>query len=94
MTSELAKAMKNPDDLVVVLEYKDSKGKSTRRVVSPIRFLGQHRFLGLCLCRCEPRQFSIARCSRVEIQPAYNFLMPVPIETVDDGIEAQTVSAA
>jgi predicted DNA-binding transcriptional regulator YafY len=50
---------------------------TTHRVVSPIRFLGRDRFLGLCLSREEPRQFYLDRCQNVRLAMAANFLMPV-----------------
>lgn len=78
----LRRAMQQPDDLVVSMEYLDSKGQRTRRVVSPIRFVGKGRFLGLCLGRCEPRQFQLDRCDNLKIQSAVNYVMPVPIEEV------------
>ncbi len=74
-------AMQCPDELVVELVYTDSNGARTRRVVSPIRFVGRDRFLGLCLCRCEPRQFQIGRCDQVRLRRAADYVMPVPIET-------------
>ncbi|MCB1359561.1 MAG: hypothetical protein KDK53_24620, partial [Maritimibacter sp.] len=72
----LSTAMQCPDDLVLSLEYLDSKGQKTCRVVSPIRFLSQDRFLGLCLCRCEPRQFQIERCSNLQLKRASDYVMP------------------
>ncbi len=72
-------AMQRPDDVVLSLVYVDSKGKKTARVVSPIRFLPGNRFLGLCLCRCEPRQFHIDRCSQLALKRASDFVMPVPM---------------
>ena len=82
MLSILSKAMQAPDDLVVSLEYVDSQGQATRRIVSPIRFLGGNRFLGLCLCREEPRQFVIDRCRNVRLCRACDFVMPVPVIAV------------
>ncbi len=52
-------------------------GAVTRRVVSPIRFLGKDRFLTLCLSREEPRQFYSDRCRNVRLARAADFLMPV-----------------
>ena len=75
----LNNAMRRQDDLVVELEYVDSKGQKTTRVVSPIRFLPGNRFLGLCLCRCEPRQFHLNRCSNFKLRRANDYGMPVPI---------------
>lgn len=73
----LSRAMQNADELVISLEYVDSKGVRTRRIVSPIRFLAKDRFLGLCLCRGEPRQFHLERCSNLKICLAADFVMPV-----------------
>lgn len=78
-TKLISTAMQCPDDLVVTLDYVDSKGKRTRRVVSPIRFVGSGSFLGLCLCRCEPRRFQIERCSKLELGRAIDYVMPVEL---------------
>ncbi len=78
----LSAAMQQPDDLVVKLQYIDSNGAQTTRIVSPIRYLGTGRFLGLCLSRCEPRQFYIERCSQVELKAACDYVMPVAIANV------------
>lgn len=81
MRQMIYRAMHQPDELVVTFEYCDAKGASTRRVVSPIRFLGGDRFLALCLSREEPRQFYLARCRDVRLAPAADFLMPVAMST-------------
>ncbi len=80
MNTILQRAMRDPDGLVVELDYLDSKGLHTRRVVSPIRFMPGGRFLGFCLCREEPRQFHLARCSNVMLARAENYLMPMAIQ--------------
>ena len=77
MRQLIHRAMHQPDDLVVEFDYTDTKGVRTHRVVSPIRFLGQDRFLGLCLSREEPRQFYVNRCQNVRLAMAADFLMPV-----------------
>jgi predicted DNA-binding transcriptional regulator YafY len=77
MNAEILQAMQNHDELVIEFNYLDSKGKRTRRVVSPIRFLPNGRFLGLCLSREEPRQFYLNRCQGVKLGRAENYLMPV-----------------
>ena len=82
MRNILLMAMYSPDDYVVSLEYLDSKGAATRRVVSPIRFLSGGRFLGLCLCREEPRQFYMNRCQNVKLCRASDFVMPVPVTVI------------
>jgi len=73
-------AAANPDRWVVAMDYVDSKGARTGRMVSPIRFLGSDRFLALCLCREEPRQFSLNRCENVHFVPAAEVIMPVMLE--------------
>ena len=83
MNATLRRAMQQPDDIVVEIEYEDSKGQRTQRVVSPIRFLGKNRFLGLCLCRCEPRQFWLPRCAKISLKKAADYVMPVPIVEVE-----------
>ena len=77
MRQLIHRAMHQPDDLVVELDYTDAKGVQTHRVVSPIRFLGWDQFLGLCLSREEPRQFYLERCENVRLAMAADFLMPV-----------------
>jgi len=79
MTALIQKTIRNNDDFVVEFSYCDSKGKKTRRVVSPIRLLGNDRFLGLCLSREEPRQFYLKRCDAMQIQPACNYVMPLKV---------------
>ena len=82
MNRTLKAAMQNSDNLVVELEYRDKKGNKTRRIVSPIRFLSKERFLGLCLCREEPRQFYLKRCENVALRPAHEYQMPVAMVAV------------
>ena len=45
MRQVIYRAMHQSDDLVVTFDYCDARGILTHRVVSPIRFLGQDRFL-------------------------------------------------
>jgi|LakMenE18May11ns_1017448.scaffolds.fasta_scaffold9947850_5 predicted DNA-binding transcriptional regulator YafY len=75
----LQRAMHQCDDLVVVFDYCDCHGRSTRRVVSPIRFIGHDLFLGLCLSREAPRQFYRERCKNMRLALASSFVMPVPM---------------
>ena len=79
MRQILRRAMQQPDDLVVMLDYTDSKGVESRRVISPIRFLARDRFLALCLCREEPRQFHLERCRNARLGLASDVVMPVPM---------------
>lgn len=82
MRQIISRAMRQADDLVLVFDYRDSKGIVTRRVVSPVRFLVSDRFLALCLSREEPRQFYLERCSNLRLDWAANFVMPVPVVEV------------
>ena len=77
MRQLIYRAMHQSDELVVEFDYCDSKGAHSHRVVSPIRFLGGDRLLGLFLSREEPRQFHLARCQNVRVEQAANFLMPL-----------------
>ncbi|WP_425616876.1 hypothetical protein NA78x_000537 [Anatilimnocola sp. NA78] len=78
MRQLIQRAIRQSDDLVLVFDYQDSKGATTRRVVSPVRFLAGDRFLALCLSREEPRQFYLNRCQNLRLDWANNFVMPVP----------------
>lgn len=77
MRNIIIQAMQDCDHWVVEFEYCDARGHRTRRVVSPIRFMGKDRFLGLCLGREAPRQFSLDRCQGIRLSPAHQFVMPV-----------------
>ncbi len=79
----LAWAMQHSDDLLVEFEYRDRKGKWSRRVVSPIRFLAKDAFLALCLSREEPRQFQIEYCRNLLLRFAHEYVMPVPMVQLD-----------
>ncbi len=75
-------AIRRSDDYVIQFDYRDAKGQVTRRVVSPIRFVGSDRLLGLCLCREQPRQFYLERCSRPQLMLASEVMMPMPMQAV------------
>ncbi len=72
----LRRAMHNPDDFAIELDYSDSKGNQTHRTVSPIRFVGKDHFLALCLVREEPRRFSLSRCENLKLVHSADILMP------------------
>lgn len=78
----IERVMQQTDDLVLVLDYEGKDGSRTRRVVSPIRFVAENRFLALCLSREEPRQFYLDRCSNVRVGLSGNYVMPVEIQTL------------
>lgn len=80
MRRNIERAMRDCDTYVVELEYLDSRGHHTRRVVSPIRFLSSNRFLALCLCSEAPRQFRLNRCQNIRLRGAHDYVMPVPME--------------
>ncbi len=79
MLKLLQQSIQDCDHWVVEFDYRDSKGHTTRRVVSPIRMLPGQRFLALCLCREAPRQFYLNRCSGAVLRPACEVMMPMPI---------------
>lgn len=77
--------MCDPERWVVRLRYRDSKGVTTVRVVSPIRFEGvsaKRSVMVLCLSREECRRLILVRVSDVELIPASDVLMPVEIVVV------------
>ena len=78
----VSRVMQQTDDLVIVLEYSGKDGSVTRRVLSPIRFVGADRFLALCLSREEPRQFYLSQCRNVRVDLAANYTMPVELQSV------------
>ncbi len=82
MKNLIAQAMQDPDNLVIELQYTDRKKQKTQRIVSPIRFLSPDRFMALCLCREEPRIFTIGHCHNVSLKPAWDYLMPVEMVVV------------
>ena len=82
MKNLISKAMQDPDNLVIELQYTDRKQQQTRRVVSPIKFVSADRFMALCLCREEPRVFSMNECRNVALKPAWDYLMPVEMEVI------------
>lgn len=82
MNTILRRAMQDSDNFVVEFDYVDSKGLTTRRVISPIRFMPGNRLLALCLCREAPRQFHLSRCSNVRLCRAEQYMMPVAMVAV------------
>lgn len=98
---QVSQAMQACDDYVLEIIYRNSRGERTQRTISPVRFLDRDRFLALCLCREEPRQFSLRRCEKIRLIPACDVQMPVPIvelatthETVDAGGNATTATSS
>lgn len=83
MIGLIRQAMQDPEGVVIEMRYRDSFGHCTRRVVSPIRFVGETQFLALCLCREEPRRFMLDRCHAVRIVASADVLMPIEIQEVE-----------
>jgi predicted DNA-binding transcriptional regulator YafY len=75
--SLIGRALQQVDDLVIVFDYVDAQGISSRRVVSPYRLNDSNSFLGLCLTREEPRRFQLARCRNLKLDLAHRYVMPV-----------------
>ncbi len=80
MRSKISRAMQDVDRLVVQFSYRDCKGVLSKESSARFDFLPNGRFLGLCLSREEPRQFYLNRCEQIEIKPAEDYLMPVPLQ--------------
>ena len=83
LRQKITMAMEAPDDYVLALDYRDVKGDVTSRMVSPIRYIGlgmSDRISALCLCREEPRTFSLHRMSNVRVVSASEILMPVALK--------------
>ena len=79
MKDAIQRAMLDSESFVIEMTYLDAKGRRTRRVVSPIRYVGRDRLLALCLCREEPRQFYLSRCQDIQLLPASDVIMPMPM---------------
>ena len=94
MKEILRRAMIDAETYVMEMTYCDSKGNRTRRIVSPIRFVSNDRFLGLCLCREEPRQFYLDRCEDARLIPAAEVIMPMPLQPVEPIASVQSGSAS
>lgn len=90
MNKVIRKAIANPDDWVLQIDYRDKKGTITRRVVSPIRLVGKTGMLALCLCREESRQFNLSQCSNITLLPAADVLMPVPMRVIENNDAPKT----
>lgn len=87
--TSIVKAMNDQDNHVLRLRYRDKKGVTTERVVSPIKFVDDKAMLVLCLCREIPRRLELAQCSCIELVSAHDVLMPVEIRIIDDGLGNQ-----
>jgi predicted DNA-binding transcriptional regulator YafY len=80
--NKLTRALRDPDNFVLRITYKDRAGSVTERMVSPIRMVDSRTMLALCLCRESPRRFDLDRCSDLELVEAHDVLMPCPIRVL------------
>ena len=79
--THVAMAMSLPDEWVVEIEYKDRLGQTTKRTISPLKWIRKDHFLALCAGREEPRQFYLDRCVTVKLRPSCDLLMPEPVQS-------------
>ena len=70
----LYKAISDPDNWAIRMEYEDAKGVRTIRHVSPMWSDGES-FTGLCLTKGEPRTFILSRCSDMKLVPAHEIVI-------------------
>lgn len=82
MHRDLQIAMESPDEYVIIIEYLDDRMMLSRRFISPIRYIGEHKIEALCLAREAPRHFWLARIQRHRLVPAHLVEMPAPIEEI------------
>jgi len=82
----VTKAMRDSDHWVLKIRYEAKNGDVHDRFVSPIRYEADGRFLALCLCREEPRLFSLDRCLAWRLVKAEEVLMPVEIVPVQKAV--------
>ncbi len=75
-------ALADSDTYAIRMHYTTHDGNVTERIVSPIRFVGDDSILALCLCREEPRRFTLSQCSNVKLMLAADVLMPVAIQVI------------
>lgn len=74
-------AMRNPDEHSAEIEYRDQWGDCTKRIVSPIRWLGSRKaFLALCTGREEPRRFETHRVLSAKLISSADVMMPGNVE--------------
>ena len=75
--------MKNPDNFVMQIIYESSKGETTKRVISPVKYgPNKETIFALCLAREEVRQFRLDGIRFVRVINANKVLMPIQIENV------------
>lgn len=85
LKADIAKAMRDSDHWVIETDYSDAWGDTTRRIISPIRFIKDDAVLALCLGRETPRTFKLAKFKNTKLVPADQVLMPAPIKEIQGG---------
>lgn len=79
MRALVNKSLENSDRYALRMVYRDSEGRLTARVVSPIAEVDSQSFMALCLCRQEPRRFLYSNCQLGRLVPAHVVFAPVEI---------------
>jgi len=83
--------MVDADNVVIAVDYRDSHGRRSQRVISPVRWLRDGQaFTALCLGREECRTFRLDRCLAVELVASATVLMPAPIS--EEAAKAETIA--
>lgn len=81
----VAVALQNGDTFCLRFHYTDAKHQESIRTVSPIRFEGQHHFLGLCMGREEVRKFDLARIERIAMVLSADVMAGEPVQEIARG---------
>jgi len=80
----IARAMRDPDRVVLRVSYRAKNGEVTERLISPIRFNEAGNLLALCIGRGEVRQFVLSRLSDAVLVDASDVLMPSGVSKKPD----------
>lgn len=81
----VAVALQSGDTFCLRFHYTDSKQQESIRIVSPIRFDGQHHFLGMCMGREEVRKFDLARIEQIAMVLSADVMAGEPVQEIARG---------
>ncbi len=81
----VAVALQAGDMFCLRFHYTDSKQQESIRIVSPMRFDGQHHFLGLCMGREEVRKFDLARIEHIAMVLSADVMAGEPVQEIPRG---------
>ena len=70
------------DRYAAQIQYTDTKGRSTVRTVSPIRYSTPETLLAICLGREEPRAFKVQNITRAKLVDANDILAPIEVKDI------------